>query len=138
MPIYPSVWKSNPIPFLLSKSSPTPVVLPIVSRASLPASLLKSPKTRETIRTELESHNPVKLLYEARRNAGTAGMLNGVVRPQGNSSPLDGFPRNLKIESTVDEGARWLEHGQRGVARKYDNIPFKAKKKLRKLINKLP
>jgi hypothetical protein len=137
MPIYPSVKKSNPIPFLLSRSSPTPVVLPILSRASLPGNVLVTPKTHRTIKNELLSHNPVKLLFEARQRAEHANMLDGKIRNV-NTPEFQGFPRNLKIESTVDEGADWLPDGQRGVQGRLRGINSRSKRKIQSLINRLP
>jgi hypothetical protein len=101
MPIFPSRRLPDPIPFALHLSSKQPISLPLLTRAKIPSRAVVQPKTKKTIRTDHLSHNPVKLLYQARLEAEEKAMKNG----RGHVN----FPRNLKIESVVDEGEEYNE-----------------------------
>lgn len=98
MAIFPSKFIRNPIPFALSLSSQAPITLPLLSRAQVPGPSVVLQKTKATLREEHLAHNPVKLLADARAQAEERALFKG----KGSS-----FPRNLKIESLVDEEAEF-------------------------------
>lgn len=114
MPIYPARFLPNPIPFALHLSSKAPISLPLLSRAQVPGPSVVVPKLKSQMREEFLSHNPVKLLAEARDSAKEQQLFDG-------KGP--DFPRNLRIESLVDEPtykAKFHPRIRRQIARAVD------------------